>query len=259
MPNIMIYSKDLSSASQIVRLTMTEMGLPYSVVEVELLDYVHYEPWYAKINPSLQVPTLKYNDETLYDSKDIIKELTERHPDKSLMPKDEETKKQVKDFIETYYGIQPNITGFTFNQPSTAEPVLMKKPRTIVSGTKALQKLSKNPEFKTIAKKKRETLRKAQKKIFDVDVEVHNNKIREVLEKMEKMLSDEREFLCGKEYTLADVLGTVLCSRVYFKKENKMFPPNVKRYWESMWTRDSFQKADIICKITDTAYFKKYS
>lgn len=134
----MIYSKDLSSASQIVRLTMTEMGLVYSVVEVELLDYVHYEPWYAKINPSLQVPTLKYNDETIYDSKVIIKELTERHPDKSLMPKDEEMKKQVKDFIETYYNIQANITGFTFNQPNSGEPVLMRKPRTIVSGTKAL-------------------------------------------------------------------------------------------------------------------------
>ena len=118
----MIYSKDFSSASQIVRLAMTEMDLQFSVIEVELLDYVHFEPWYAKINPYLQVPTLKYNDETIYDSKKMIKTLSERHPDKSLMPKDEEAKKQVLEFIQTYYNIQPNITGFTFNQPNTSEP-----------------------------------------------------------------------------------------------------------------------------------------
>jgi len=51
---------------------MAEMGLNFGVVEVELLDYVHYEPWYAKINPDLVVPTLKYNDEMLFDSRNII-------------------------------------------------------------------------------------------------------------------------------------------------------------------------------------------
>lgn len=76
---------------------------------------------------------------------------------------------------------------------------------------------------------------------------------------MEKMLSDDRQFLCGNEYTLADVLGTVLCSRVYFKKENRRFTPNVKRYWETVRSRESFYKADMICRISDTAYFKKYS
>ena len=46
---------------------------------------------------------------------------------------------------------------------------------------------------------------------------------------MEDMLSDDRKFLCGDQYTLADVFGTVFCSRVYFKKENKMFSPTLKR------------------------------
>ena len=76
---------------------------------------------------------------------------------------------------------------------------------------------------------------------------------------MEDMLSDDRKFLCGDQYTLADVLGTVFCSRVYFKKENKMFSPKVQKYWELVESRDSFLKADIICKVTDTAYFKKYA
>ena len=87
----------------------------------------------------------------IYDSRNIIQVLSERHPDKALMPKDEATKKLVQEFIEKYYSIQPNITGFTFNQPNLGHEDMLKKPRQIMSGKRQLEKLAKIPEFKEIA------------------------------------------------------------------------------------------------------------
>jgi glutathione S-transferase len=44
----------------------------------------------------------------------------------------------------------------------------------------------------------------------------------------------ENEFLVGKEYTLADVMATVFCARIYLKKEKDMFGPNLRKYWDKV-------------------------
>ena len=66
---------------------------------------------------------------------------------------------------------------------------------------------------------------------------------------MEKDLGkDGHRFLVGKDYTLADVIATVFCARIYLKREQDMFGPNLKKFWEKVSNRDSFTQS-IICRM----------
>ena len=80
-PKITCYGSDLSSCSQIVRLTLTELLLDFETVHVELFESEHLDAWYARINPKMLVPSLKYNDRIITDSKRIIEFLCKKHPE----------------------------------------------------------------------------------------------------------------------------------------------------------------------------------
>jgi len=48
----------------------------------------NHEEWYAKLNPKMTVPVLKYNNEVLTESQQIISFLNHHHPEKQLIPDD---------------------------------------------------------------------------------------------------------------------------------------------------------------------------
>ena len=80
-PKIKVWSFDLSSASQIVRLALVELGLDSGIVPIDLFAQEHITPEYARINPKMLVPSLEYNGSIITDSWDILNFLKERHED----------------------------------------------------------------------------------------------------------------------------------------------------------------------------------
>jgi glutathione S-transferase len=48
----------------------------------------NHDEWYAKINPKMTVPALQYNDELLTDTHQIVSFLNALHPEKQLIPDD---------------------------------------------------------------------------------------------------------------------------------------------------------------------------
>jgi len=81
---------------------------------------------------------------------------------------------------------------------------------------------------------KKKALDEGSKKIFGVDVEVHNTKISSLLTEMDTILEKGEKYLFGNTYTLADVLGTVLCARVFLKKKETLFGEHVRTYWHNV-------------------------
>ena len=68
-PEIHLYSSGTSIQSQIVRLTLAELGLKFNKIPMDTTEKMdNHNEWYAKINPKMTVPTLKYNYEVLTDS-----------------------------------------------------------------------------------------------------------------------------------------------------------------------------------------------
>ncbi|WBY01763.1 maleylacetoacetate isomerase [Ramlibacter tataouinensis] len=78
-----------SSASFRVRIALALKGLPYEYLPVHLAKGEHKQPGYARVSPSLLVPTLETDGgERLGQSMAIIEYLDETHPQPPLLPAD---------------------------------------------------------------------------------------------------------------------------------------------------------------------------
>jgi glutathione S-transferase len=73
----------------------------------------NYDEWYAKINPEMTVPSLKYGDLTLVNSREIINHLCSEHPDKDLMPFDESRREKVESYLQDFYAKSHYVTAVT--------------------------------------------------------------------------------------------------------------------------------------------------
>ena len=67
------------------------------------------------------------------------------------------------------------------------------------------------------------------------------------------------EFLASNDYTLADVIGTVILGRVHMIEGYESFGPYLKNYWRRVSRRDSFKLAPIVCEAEGTMFEKNHS
>ncbi len=77
-----------STYSQRVRIALTEKGIAYEPVVVDMAARRHREPAYRALNPYGRVPTLQDGDFVLYESTAILNYLENRHPQPPLAPAD---------------------------------------------------------------------------------------------------------------------------------------------------------------------------
>ena len=72
-PEIHVYSSGTSMRSQIVRLTLAELDLKFNKIPMDTEEKMNnHDEWYAKLNPKMTVPTLKYNNDVLTESHKMI-------------------------------------------------------------------------------------------------------------------------------------------------------------------------------------------
>lgn len=99
--------------SQIVRLTLAELDLKFNRVPVDSEDKMtNHEEWYAKMNREMTVPTLKYNDEILTETSQIIEFLNHNHPSKELVP-DDLNRSKVEAYVNDVFSNFGAISKFT--------------------------------------------------------------------------------------------------------------------------------------------------
>ena len=113
-PIIKCYSAGMSICSQIVRLCLTESNLEYKNVFLDIIgELEQYDKWYARINPMMLVPCIEYNGESILDSKNIIWEITKRHPT-DISPKNDQEKAEMEEFINSFYDKFGSVVGFSY-------------------------------------------------------------------------------------------------------------------------------------------------
>ena len=101
------------------------------------------------------------------------------------------------------------------------------------------------PEVRELVAKRQTAKAEMGKKIYGTPAAEFNEGVQKLLDKMEAWLNGGNQFLVGQHYSLADVLGTVLCGRVHMLKGESMFGPNVSAYFKRMEQRPSFHKTPI--------------
>jgi glutathione S-transferase len=245
-PTLEAYTVDVSICSQIARLAIVEHGLEAKHINVDIEEKMeNYEPWYARINPALTVPTVVYNDLKITDSQDIMKHLAKHHPERKLY--DAGSKEHIDVYMKQFYESFSSIGGFTFLNIMKWGPhwfLFVMKGKGLVTWWKQRQ-LAKDPEFTQIVENKRAAMAKMKnsgKSLAQMEAAVKS-----ICDRMEEDLSKSTSgFLVGDHYTLADVMGTALCARVHFIKGMTFFGPNTVKFFEMVQNRPSYKEAKII-------------
>lgn len=103
---IKLYTFPPSTNSRKVRIVLSEKGLEFERVNVDLTKREQKNPEYLKIHPFGQVPALDDEGFVLYDSTVINEYLEDEYPYPSLMPSDSEGRARARlleDFRDSHF------------------------------------------------------------------------------------------------------------------------------------------------------------
>ena len=105
-----LYDLELSGNSYRVRLLLSILGLKHELVPVNLMKGEHREPWFLKLNPRGQVPTLDDDGTVVWDSLAILVYLARKYGGEKWLPIDAKEMAEVMQWLavmenETLYGL----------------------------------------------------------------------------------------------------------------------------------------------------------
>lgn len=199
-----LYEHPFSSAAFKVRAVIHELGLPVTLVAVDMMKGEHKSPEFLARNPNGKVPTLVEDDGfCVWESNAILCYLAAKKPESGLLPTDARAMAQVQQWLQWQ--------GTTFSV-STGEVMRETVYTKLFGSTKDEAKYAAGME-----------------------------KVRRDLGVLEKTLAG-KEFLCGK-LTLADFsLVSSLLLRTPMGVDLEAFP-NVKAWVARMESRESVRKS----------------
>lgn len=248
MTSFMLYHHPLSVCSMKVRLALEEKGLAWSGRVIDIVQkQEQLEPWYLKLNPKGVIPTLEFRNgstKVFTDSAHIIRSIASLSEGNSLLPKDESDKHLMDRLIDLADGIDLQILSYA-RHPS------MEKSEKILNArvTKSLLMAEQYPEFRSNYLVCAE--RSENSKTFRVDkkhIEEVEQSALEAISFAEKQLKGSN-FLLGNTYTLADVIWTVVLSRLDLLGYNNWLDkdsfPEISSYYLRVQHRKSYTLAQI--------------
>ncbi|NWF38999.1 glutathione S-transferase family protein [Mariprofundus sp. NF] len=248
METFTLYHHPLSVCSMKVRLALEEKGLTWSDHQIDIVEaQEQLEPWYIKLNPKGVVPTLSHHDgdtKVITNSADIIRHIASLDEGSSLLPPTDEKRALMEKLISLADNIDLQILSYA-RHPS------MEKSEKVLNARieKSLELAKQHPDLE--ASYKISAQRSQKNKTFRVDPE-HVGDIekgaRESLSFAEQQLA-QSSFLAGEQYTLADVIWTVILARLellgYGAWISEETSPLLSSYYQKMQSRKSFTTAQI--------------
>ena len=213
MYSLTLHHHPLSVCSMKVRLALEEKGLTWSSNVIDIVrEQEQLEPWYLKLNPNGVIPTLEIQNgttEIVTNSAHIIRFIAELPEGNSLLPTNECELQLMDKLISLADEIDLQILSYA-RHPS------MEKSEKILDAriNKSLLLAEQHPEHR---KSYRVCADRSEKsKTFRVDKEhikdIEQNAF-ESISFAEKRLKGNT-FLLGETYSLADVIWTVVLSRL---------------------------------------------
>jgi len=248
MASLMLYHHPLSVCSMKVRLALEEKGLAWSGRVIDIMrKQEQLDPWHLKLNPQGVIPTVEIRNGTtkvLTDSAHIIRSIASLSEGNNLIPSAESDCRLMDKLINLADDVDLQILSYA-RHPS------MEKSEKILNAriAKAFLMSEIYPELKdsyVICAERSEN-----SKMFRVDLN-HIEKVEqyalEAISFAERQL-EGNQFLLGNVYTLADVIWTVVLSRLdllgYGNWLDKDKFPEISRYYVRMQQRKSYTLAQI--------------
>lgn len=248
MPSLMLYHHPLSVCSMKVRLALEEKGLAWSGRVIDIVKkQEQLEPWYLKLNPKGVIPTLEYRNGTtkvLTDSAHIIQFIASLSQGNALLPLGESNNQLLDKLIHLADDIDLQILSYA-RHPSMEKSEKILDARVEKSRLMAEQypELKSNYDVCAERSEKSKTFRVDKKHIEDIE-----QSTLEAITFAENQLQNNN-FLLGNTYTLADVIWTMVLSRLdllgystWLDKDNF---PQIASYYLRMQQRKSYALAQV--------------
>lgn len=198
-----LYEHPFSSAAFKVRALIHELGLPVTLVTVDMMKGEHKTPEFLAKNPNGKVPTLEDDGFYLWESNAILCYLAAKKPESGLLPTDARGMAQVQQWLQWHATTFSSSTGEVMSETVYAK---------FFGRAKDEAKYAAGME-----------------------------KVRRDLAVLEKTLAG-KEFLCGK-LTIADFsIVSSLLLRTPMGVDLEAFP-NVKAWVARMESRESVRKS----------------
>lgn len=252
---IILYNWPASYCCQKVRIALIEKGLPFEVRQIDMTTGEEFEPWYMKLNPKAEVPTIKDGTYVLPDSQHILDYLERKYPTPSLHPRDPMELQMMKKLRERLLTVDIRLLTFgTIQYPTlTSNRKITSKDLREFTGMqellfrKAQESLDRNPELSTLLEAKKHKFAALMELLKDVkNVADYLDSLEPIFDDCEKALAARRDgFLCSKEFTLADITLCCLLNRIdmvgvkdrYLKKR-----PRLQQYFDEIQQRKSYKE-----------------
>lgn len=247
MSAVTLYHIGPSLFSQIVRLALAEKHVEYVSRVVDIGPRMeNYEPWYARLNPRMVVPTLEVAEPggtvVVTDAMRIIVWIDDNLHGPPLLPADRDARAEVEAWLtkldglrvrELFYGTLPGPLG-------RFAPTAVGKRLAVLERHR-----ERNPELAAVYAERIADVRAWRAAIVDRE-QVHaiQAELDGLLAELEAALR-EHEYLVGDRYTLADVVWTVMLARLRMLRRWSALGPSTRDYYLRMRTRPSFVAADL--------------
>ncbi len=251
--SVTVYGFYGSLYTQVVYLALAEKGVPFLRRSVNIGPPLeNYEPWYARINPKMVIPTLEHEGAYICESAAIIRYLDATFEGPELLPAEPRAREEALTLVDRISSIQ--LRELSYSRMGGILALL----RDRVLMPKRLRTLRKNK------KKAPELAPLYDVRIADVEAWIATMAQPAELEAARTMLGDllkeldtrlqGGDFIVGDSYSLADLMATVLCARMKALKIAQLREyPSLAAHYERMKARPRFPKEDIV----ETIEFRK--
>ena len=225
---IHLWHAGLSTCSQRARIALAELGLGFESHIVDLHGGENASEAFQQINPKGVVPVMVHDGAVIIESIDIIAYLDQQFGDGKLRPAEQEG--DIGRLLKRADEAQPMLKVCTFEFLFRAAPPA---PPSVLKG---FQKTHKNEWLKNFHRDFQAGFERSR-----VDEAV--NYTHAAFKMLDELCSDDREWLAGDEYSLADIAWLPNFHRFDLVGWPFAHYPNLRRWFAAASARDSYRTA----------------
>ena len=253
-----LYSFYTSFYSQKTLMHLYEREIEFDKHIVNLAGDETQSNWFLKINPRGEVPAMKFGDEVITDSENILQYLESNKIGKSLFPTDEERLSKHNEFRERLVAVPVEyITyGTAFHPHVRNNPKMpIKWPLTKMMKDKMLyrcENLRKRAAENKGTPAETELLAKAEEHEKRLHLYTSEDEHKKMLQELKTLLDDvekeldshkDSQWLINDDISSADCLLAILLNRLDFLGHEDVMAANVRPCLASWWGRVKARKS----------------
>lgn len=231
--------------SQVARLALVEKGAAWdsAITIAGPPFYDNYKPEYVRMNPNAVVPTLRHGDTVVYESLRIIRYVDANFDGPRLTPDNDADKAEMDRWVDRLDEIPVRILSYG-SMKGNAYVIAMKMNDKRIAVLQQLR--DKHPDLHDVYEAKIRDISDFSNAAATPDeVTALQAKVNAYLDEFEALVQN-RSFLAGNTYSLADVVWSVMVGRmIMLKLEPFTSRPHVNAWYSRMKARPSFHEAEV--------------